>query len=341
MGGETKVAHRMGAKYSSRSATHPDRVIAELGRRQHGLISTAQLLDVGVGRRVIARRVERHQLHIVHRGVLSIVPRELMSTRAFFMAAVLAGGDGAVLSHRAAAALWGIRPSSAAVLDITVPRRLGKRPGIRAHHVILPPDECTILHGIPVTSPARTLFDLAPGLQRQELTRAIEQTEVLRLWSPTSLGELLERHPGRRGAATTRAVLGAGKGWERVTRSELERRFLSLLAGAGVPLPETNARLTTQERDYEADCLWRGQRLIVELDGRGVHDTPTAFERDRERDRRLAVAGWTTLRITWRQLHDDPGTVLADLKAVLTTTPRVPPSPRTRRPAPHPLAARL
>jgi Protein of unknown function (DUF559) len=340
MTGERKVAHGMGAKDSSRSATHPDRLIAELGRRQHGLISTAQLLGVGVGRRVIARRVERYQLHIVHRGVLSIVPRELMSARAFFMAAVLAGGDGAVLSHRAAAALWGIRQSASAVLDITVPRRLGKRPGVRAHHVILPPDECTILDSIPVTSPARTLFDLAPGLQRHELTRAIEQTEVLRLWSPTSLVELLERHPGRRGAATTRAVLGAGKGWGRVTRSELERRFLGLVEDAGLPLPETNALVESRERDYEVDCLWRRERVIVELDGRAFHDTRAAFERDRQRDRRLAVEDWRPLRITWRQLEDEPEAVLADLAALLTTTPRVPPSPRTPLPAPHPLAAR-
>jgi very-short-patch-repair endonuclease len=332
-----KVVHRMGAEYSSRSETDPDRLIAELARRQHGLLSTAQLLKIGVSRRMIARRVERHQLHAIHRGVLSIVPRELMSARAFFMAAVLAGGDGAVLSHRSAAALWGIRPSAAPVVDITVPRRTGTRRGIRAHHVILPPDECTILDHIPVTSPARTLFDLAAGLRRQELTRSIEQTEVLRLWSPTSLAQLLERHPGRRGATTVRAVLAAGEAWARVTRSELEKRFLSLLERAGLPLPQSNGRVG----DYEADCLWREQQVIVELDGGGVHDTTAAFERDRERDRRLAVAGWTTLRVTWRQLHDDPRAVAADLEAVLTTTPRAPPSPRSPQPAPHLLAARL
>lgn len=276
---------------------------------------------------------------MIHRGVLSIVPRELMTRNAFFMAAVLAGGRGAVVSHRSAAALWGIRGGPGRLVEITVPRKLGRRAGVRAHHVTLPDDEITTVEGIPVTSPNRTIFDIAADLQRHELDRAIEQAQVQRLWDRLSLADLLDRYPGRRGTPMLRDVAAAASGG--LTRSDMESKFRRLLAEAGLPGPEINGSVEAPLRDYEADCVWRAQRLIVELDSRTFHDTAAAFERDRERDRRLAVEGWQTLRITSRQLTNDPAQVIKDLAALLTTTPRALPSHPIPPPAPHPLVAGL
>lgn len=235
----------------------------------------------------------------------------------------------------------GYRGVSGGLVEITVPRKLGRRAGIRAHRARLPGDETAAVDGTPATGPHRTIFDLAGQLQRYELERAIEQAELMRLWDQVPLAELLDRHPGRRGAAALRGLVEAGRMAARITRSELERSFMQLLDNSGLPRPERNAQVETREREYEADCVWRPQRVIVELDSRAFHDTATAFERDRVRDRRPAVAGWRTVRITWRQLEFEPRAVLRDLEAVLTTTPRAAPSPRTRRPAPHPLVAGL
>lgn len=339
MGGERKVDPAIRGKHSPRSGQRADRAIAELAARQHGVFSTAQLLEAGLTRRAIEYRIEARRLYRVHRGVLSIVPRELMTRNAFFMAAVLAGGPGAVLSHRSAAALWGMRGASGGRVEITVPKKLGRRLGLRAHRAQLPGDEITTVDGIPVTSPPRTILDLAAGLQRHELERTIEQAQVLRLQDRLSVSDLLDRYPGRRGTATLRGLIEAGKVRERVTRSELERRFLSLLEEAGLPLPSTNVHLTADGHTYEVDCLWAQERLVVELDSRAFHDDDAAFDRDRARDRRLAAAGWTTLRVTWRQIEEDAAGVLADLKALLTTTPHAAPSPRSPPPAPHPLVA--
>ena len=336
MGGERKVDLNNSGKPSPRSRNDREARLARLVRAQHGQFTRAQLVEIGFEANAIDYRLRLGRWHVIHRGVLSIVPRELMTRNAFFMAAVLAGGPGAVLSHRSAAALWGMRGASGGRVEITVPRKLGRRSGIRAHRALIPGDEVTTVDGIPVTSPHRTIFDLAGHLQPHELEGVIGQAQVRRLWDRVSLVELLERYPGRRGTAVLSELVLAGA---RITRSELEQKFLGLLDGAGLPRPERNTLVETPQRDYEVDCLWRSQRLIVELDGRTFHDTPSAFERDRERDRRLAVAGWRTLRITWRQLSDDPEGVLRDLAALLTTTPHAPPSPRSPPPAPHPLVA--
>ena len=336
MGGERKVDLNSSGKPCSQFFEAREAAFGRIVRAQHGQFTRAQLFEIGFVPNAIDYRLRLGRWHVIHRGVLSIVPRELMTRNAFFMAAVLAGGPGAVLSHRSAAALWGLRGASGARVEITVPRKLGRRSRIRAHRSVLRGDEVTTVDGIPVTSPHRTIFDLAGDLQPHELEGVIGQAQVLRLWDRLSLAELLERYPGRRGTAVLKELVLTGA---RITRSELEQRFLGLLDGAGLPRPERNAQVETQQRDYEADCLWRPQRLIVELDSRTFHDTPIAFERDRERDRRLAVAGWSTLRITWRQLAREPDNVLADLKALLTTTPHAAPSPRSPPPAPHPLVA--
>jgi hypothetical protein len=224
------------------------------------------------------------------------------------MAAVLAAGPDAVLSHRSAAALWGILSSER--VEVTVPRVLRGPPGVTAHRSLLPADETTKLEGIRVTTVPRTLLDLASVVSPTHLERALNEAEVLRLTDPLSLADLVERHPHRHGIRVVRSVLGEARV---VTRSELEVRFRRFLRTSGVPAPALNVRL----EGIECDCVWHAQRLVVELDGRAAHDTAAAFERDRARDRMLYVAGWSVVRITWRQLRNEPERITADLKKLL------------------------
>ena len=226
------------------------------------------------------------------------------------MAAVLAAGPGAVLSHRAAAALWGVRGGDR--LEVTAP---GPRciPGVTARVRPLPADETTVRDGIPVTTAPRTLLDLAEVLPAHACESAIDEAEYLRLTDPLSLDDLLARHPRQKGAGAIRAILKAGRIGLTRTRSELERRFVPILDAAGLPRPELNATV----EGYTPDAVWRRERLVVELDSRQAHATTSRFESDRVRDRRLQAAGWRVVRLTWRQLHEDPDGVVRDLTTLL------------------------
>ena len=233
------------------------------------------------------------------------------------MAAVLAGGPRAALSHRAAGAHWHVHPGVPAEVDITTPSGLNQRPGLRAHRARLPADEITIHHGIPVTTVPRTLFDLASVISQRQLERALNEAEVLRLWDELSLDRLLQRYPRHRGNRAVRAVLRDRREGATVTKSDLEEMFLTLVDAAGLPRPEINVLI----EGYEVDAVWRRQRLVVELDGRDTHGTPTAFERDRERDRVLHVAGWRPVRLTYRQMRDHARAVETDVRLLLAAMP--------------------
>jgi hypothetical protein len=232
------------------------------------------------------------------------------------MAAVLAGGDGAVLSHRSAAALWGIASFSGAT-EITSPRDSRSRGAIHRHCMLLPPDEVTVLAGIPVTSVHRTLFDYAGVSLVDRLEAAIREAEYRRLWDRLSLPALLARHPGSRGNAKLRICLERLGRTAGFTRSDLEELFLPFLDRFGLPRPHLNARIQVGEEWIEVDCLWRQERLAVELDSRAAHETRAAFEADRDRDRRLQAEGWRVVRITWRQLHEEPERTAVDLGTLL------------------------
>ena len=233
------------------------------------------------------------------------------------MAAVLAAGRRAVLSHRSAAALRAIRRGRDGNVDITMPSSRKPRPGITWHVTKLPADEITSLAAIRVTTVPRTLLDLAVILDRRGLERAMNEAEVQRHADPLSLPALLDRYPRRRGTAAIRAILQAGGVGATLTRSELEERFLRFLARWGFPRPEMNLSVAMRGGFVEADCVWRRSRLIAELDGRAVHGTAMAFERDRARDRALNAAGWRVVRITWRQLRGEPRELAEDLAALL------------------------
>jgi hypothetical protein len=298
-----------------------DRAIDELAERQHGVVTRSQLSELGLGRRAIAHRVEVSRLYPVHRGVYAVVSRRLLTRHGFWMAAVLACQPQAFLSHRAAAALWGIRGGSRA--EVTVPRGRKARPGITLHYANLPADETAVHHGIPVTTISRTLFDLSAVVHRHELRSGFRQAEQLRLTDPLGVGRLIERYPRKPGVPTLKAVYEEAQRGLRIIRSELEELFQDFLTGAGLPLPLTNVLI----EGMEVDCAWPGALLIVELDGRATHDTLTAFERDRARDRRLEAAGWRVIRITWRQLVETPDEVERDLRRLLSAAP----APASRR----------
>jgi hypothetical protein len=172
-------------------------------------------------------------------------------------------------------------------------------------------------HRIPVTGLARTLFDIAAELPLEAFEAAIREAEYVHRFQLEELEGLQARHPGRRGATAIKTCLHhLGRGPRGRTRSMLEVRFAALLARTDLPMPALNALLDIDGFKVQADCLWRDQRLIVELDGGRAHRTRAAFEADRERDRRLQVAGWRVIRVTWRQL-DEPTTLIADLQHLL------------------------
>jgi very-short-patch-repair endonuclease len=300
--GECDIDHHMGGKCDTRG---PDRVIGQLAAQQHGVVSRQQLLAVGVSARAIERRIEGGRLHPVFPGAYAVGHR-VLSQHGRWMAAVLAAGQGAVLSHRSAAALWGIRPTSRAHVEVTAAHRVRRRPGIHPHCAVLPPDEMTRYQGIPVTTAPRTLLDLAAVLKPNELDRALNEAEIQRLQGPQAM---LERYEGRRGTAALRTLLLNAR---RSHRSPTEAEFLDFVRAHGLPEPDTNVIV----EDYECDAVWRDARLIVELDGYASHGTRRAFKRDRARDRRLTARGWRTMRVTSPDLTAELATeLLSSLRA--------------------------
>jgi Protein of unknown function (DUF559)/AbiEi antitoxin C-terminal domain len=310
---ETALTRDIDGKLRSRPT---DREIGELAREQHGVVSRAQLVELGFGEDAIDSRLSSGRLCWLHRGVYA-VGHGIVPTEGKWMAAVLASGREAILSHHSAAELWGIRrKQERRRIDVSVARSARSPGAIRRHHVRLVPSEVTSRHGIAVTTLARTLFDIAAELSEESLEAAIREAEYLHRFHLQRLESLLDRHPGRRGAAAIKACLyRLGRGPRGRTRSQLEVRFAALLASSDLPKPELNSFLDLDGFKVQADCLWRDQKVIVELDGRKAHGTRAAFEADRERDRRLQAAGWRVIRLTWRQL-DDPA-VLEDLGRLL------------------------
>lgn len=291
--------------------------MATLAESQHGVVSRQELLALGLRSSTIARRIEQGHLHRLHCGVYAVGHARL-SDDARRVAAVLAAGPGAIISHRSAAQVWGLRRSAPPRIEVTAPTRrrwIARR--VQVHVARLERDEVTAIDRVPMTTVSRTLLDLAAVASRSELEHALREAEFHGLGDPTSLGTLLQRYRGRRGTATLRAMLAAGRAGDGVTRSWLEERFLPLLDRAALPRPRLNQHVDVGDRLLECDCVWRVPRLVVELDGRSAHVRRAAFESDRARDRALAVAGWTVVRVTKRQLEREPEAVAADVRALL------------------------
>lgn len=275
----------------------PDLQIAKIVFSQHGVISTRQLAMAGVDRSGVTRRVRVGRLHRLHRGVYAVGHRALPE-EARWMAAVLACGEGAVLSHVSAAALWNLLPARQGSVDVSTSARSGraKRRGIRLHRCLSLTNGVTTRRlGIPVTTPARTIEDLRAAVPAWQWRRAVRQAEVIGL----PLGIETDG-----------------------TRSDLERDFLRLCRRNGLPRPDVNARLGR----WTVDFLWEDQRVVVETDGYRYHRGRVASEDDRARDLDLRRRGYDVVRLSGRQLREEPGHIAALVREALRCAGRLRPA---------------
>jgi very-short-patch-repair endonuclease len=269
----------------------PDLLIARTADRQHGVVSIAQILAAGLDKHQVLHRVRTARLHRIHRGVFAVGHSHL-SEEGRWIAATLAGGDAAVLSHRSAASLWALLPHCETPdVEISIPGDGGrrKRAGIRVHRCpSLSAEHVTRRRGIAVTTPLRTISDLCGAVSAQELRRAQRQAEVLGL------------------------PLGS-KASADGTRSELEFLFLDLCRKHRLPTPGVNVRIGPLLVDF----VWQSRKLVVETDGYRYHRGRVAFEDDRDRDLKLRALGYDVIRLSHRQVMDSPGEVVAILEKTL------------------------
>jgi very-short-patch-repair endonuclease len=287
-------------------------IITTMASRQHGVVTRRQLLRAGVSPDAVDRRAKAGRLQRVHQGVYLVGP--IAPPHAQEMAAVLAY-ENAMLSHWSAARCWRIllAHEQNAVHVLLVGRLPVRRPGICAHAVhTLATDEVTTHEGIPITTPARTIYDLAARSDHRELERALAEAFALRLTDSDDIVTLVTRYPGRRGARRLQDLLERGSR-PVLTRSKAEERFLALARNAQLQDPEVNVTL----EGYEVDFLWRQDRLVVEIDGRAFHSSDRTFESDRRRDAVLLAAGLRVMRVTWRQMVTEPEALLVRLTRAL------------------------
>ena len=285
-----------------------DRAAAAIAATQHGVVSTAQLLECGLTRAQLKHRVASGHLQRLWRGVYAWGHRELRP-EGHLIAAVLASGEGAVVGFRSASAHWELLSIAPGAIDIVVPGSgaRARRAGIRLHRARrLDAVDVTSHRGVPITSVARTLVDFCATGSAREIERAYEQALIRRLVTLNAVVEALERAPGRKTKALRRLV-ATERRTRTITRSELEERFLALARRGGLPEPEVNARIV----GYEVDFLWREQRRIIEVDGYAYHSTRQATTRDRRKDDDLEAAGYRVTRFTADQILHDPGDTLA------------------------------
>lgn len=296
---------------------HASHRIAALAEGQYGVVSRQQLLGLGVTPSMIRSRLASRTLIQLHPGVYALGHRQLRR-EGHRLAAVLWAGPGAALSHREAAALHGLRASCPSRVDVTTPRRIrGDRPGVEVHHsATLDARDVTTLDGIPVTTIARTLVDLANLVRRDSLAKALREAEHLRAVDVRDIWDAMHRTRTRKGPghANLTAVLDEHRRrGTQLTRSVLEDRFLALCDRYGLPRPDANFHV----EGHEVDACWPAARLAVELDGWARHKDRVAFQRDRTKGNELTAVGWRVLRFT----HDDvvrrPAEIAARIRGLL------------------------
>jgi hypothetical protein len=273
----------------------------DLARRQHGVLTRGDLLGLGFGSRSIEHRVKSGRLHTVYRGVYS-VGRPHLSREGRWMAAVLACGPGAALSHRSAAALWGFGKEHPDYIDVSV-RRLSKprHPRIRSHRrPSLPVEDIAFRQNIPLTQPVRTFLDLVTVAGPKTVERAINEADKLDVIDADALRRALDDYPGQQGVHPLRRILD--KHTFRLSDDELELLFRPIAAAAGLPTPLTKQRVNK----FEVDFFWPDLGLVVETDGWRYHRTPAAQTRDALRFQRHTAAGLTPLRFSHYQVKYEP-----------------------------------
>jgi hypothetical protein len=292
----------------------PELALSELAGGQWGVVAAWQLRAAGLTRAAISRRVVAGRLHPLHRGVYAVGHAHL-GAEGRRLAAVLACGPGAVLSHKSAAAHWNLLATAAARIDVTAARGRRAHEGIRLHRSrSLDAQDTTTHRGIPTTTIARTLLDLAAILPAHRLERALAQAERVGLYDHAALTDVIRRSNGHRGQ---RALEHAVAQEPAFTRSDLEARLLELTRDHGLPTPLVNHILAAPDHPrLEVDFCWPTHHLIVETDTWHTHGTRADFEHDRRKDAALTAAGYTVIRFTD---HTTPTEIHARLRAVMTT----------------------
>jgi very-short-patch-repair endonuclease len=284
----------------------------------------AQLRELGLDKAAVSRRVTAGFLHQLHRGVYA-VGHESVTRHGRYLAAVLACGARAALSHRSAAGLWGLRQSEGRV-DVTVPHGRAGTDGLRVHASRMQhPVDFTLLHEIRVTTVARTLLDLAAVIRPDELSRAVDRAERLELFDLVAVDDVLSRAGGRDGAARLRRAIAAWR--PRHTRSELEDRHEELVRAAGLPAPELNVLLDGERHGHEVDAYWPARGLVVQLDGFAYHRTRRDRERDATTDADLELAGYRVVRLTWDDVVVHGGRTVRRLRRLLRVREQRAPGP--------------
>jgi hypothetical protein len=291
----------------------PDRAIAAIAARQGGTISHAQLVHLGLTRREIDHRVRIGRLHRIHRGVYA-VGHTLLGPEGRWWAAILALGDESFVSHHSAGHAYGMRQTASGLVHVTVRGRGGRerRSGIKVHRPLeLPTDEVTSLRGLPITTPERTLLDLASA-KVSNLDIVLDRGEQTRLIDFAELHALLARYPRRPGTRSLKAQLDRYRGPIDV-RSVLERLVYQLCGEHGLPRPLVNTSVEGRVRDF----YWPTCRLVVEADSYSWHRSPSALNADRERDVELTLAGYRVLRFTYEQITQRPEWVVTSIAKAL------------------------
>ncbi len=289
--------------------------VAQLADVQHGVVTHGQLLATGLTAKAIEHRVRVGRLHRLLRGVFAVRYGSL-TAMGCNVAALLYAGEDAVLSHESAAAHWGMAPHPSFVAITVIGRRVRAQPGLRVHHTTtLDLQDVRLHHGLPVTSPARTLIDCAAGTL--PIDRLLNEARALNLITDQDIHQAMERCPRRKGLGTMRALLHAERDTG-FTRSHAERLLKRMVKQAGIETPILNSRV----EGVEAEAYWPQHKLAVEVDGYQYHGRWTSFQSDRARDNRLVTAGYTVLRFTWHQLTQRPLYVLAQIVQMLTRPDR-------------------
>jgi very-short-patch-repair endonuclease len=295
------------------SANHRDQVVGGLADRQHGVVRREQLLAAGVGRGAIVRALDAGRLRPVFRGVYA-VGHIALRREGWWMAALLACGEGAALSHRTAAQAWGLMTGPTLPIDVTAAAAKGrKHTDITLHRMLLAPLDALVRDNLRLTTPSRTIVDLAATLEGRALRETVERAQDLRRFDPNDIRETLARAPRRPGTRRLLDLITVLAPDEDNARSHLERLFLALTRRARLPKPATNRDIAGRRRDF----AWPVERLVVETDGYRYHSSPAAKRRDHRRDRELTALGWRPVRFTYEEVAFEPSIVGEELARLL------------------------
>ncbi len=312
----------MGRQKNRKTGSGSAKRIAEHATLQGGVISLDQLRDEGVSRKAASKRAKAASLHRIHRGVYTVGHRSVSRTT-LLRAALLACGEGAVISHGTAAALHGLWDKWPRLIDVTVPVEAGRKiDGIRCRRCRYPAsEEIEVRNGITCTTVARTLVDLAGMVGLATLKKSVGRAAILKRLDLQAIDLAIYNAKRRRGLKMLELALlpyRTRDGKVPDVRSDFETLVLPELLDIGLPRPRCNAPLHLEGERFLVDFLWEKERVIVETDGRETHETPEAFQSDRRRDQFLASAGYRVFRITWDQIHGEREAVLDRVSRALS-----------------------